>query len=1423
MSTLTYAASNAVHGSNYLNEPTSKQKDEMFNDEQMTADLAYEYAMFKKTPAEREAEKKSKLAAEYERFKSGVKPTHREAAKLRIDEAQAVLHFNDTGGRELSPEQQRIRWNRIRHQMALDESDTPPQPVGFGEYLGDASWKGFKERLPVAGDVKEMKDMWAVYRAANRAAENKATDEDLETIADFYEDQAYSARDMTVAGRALNITSHVPTFASEMAIAAGLTAAMGSGVGTAPAAAASAEIIAAKAGKKVAKEAAKKALEKVVFKNLARQAGIGLLEGGVVLPLVKSGKVAADTLEGMMPTSRVYKDEQGNIATEKVADGENLLPALAKSFYRQSVEGVTEKMGGPIDRVLGSALRKAGISSKTLEAYLGKPGTSVAKLNKAFKLGGIDSVVSELLEERIGEVLMAPIDGYELPSGRQLASEALAFSVPGLAKQAIGRGIQATRWGKSQLLTPEGAAEFVREHPEAAAKLAESETPSRATIEGLVESGAVEKETWSADERRQASTLQQEAIQNVEEETENEIFQERQGQAIETDEKSEPTTTQEQELRLAERAEENSQEDIEQEHSSLVESLEYDEEYQRTVQEADDRYTKAADEFNDYVYRKNLRRPSGGKNSKPYQRWKTLTESDKKYRELLSKLTSARLQKGKMEKIAERDFKRRQIESGNINLENVGIAPIEKLPRQFQNSIRREAKYLLDYTDNEKARETLQKIANGQDGDSAVFETQKERIIAHLIGDKAVNAHDRYVNEQYGPKEPLLGIYLRNGTESILEAIDSIDQGKPNELADHVYMSMEHTPFSVKSDARGPLESLLPEYEYDEAFSIRPGRRVPSSGNVRRTKGQTIPSSGSTERLPYKGLPKADYTAEPTTAVEAPEMIELARQISGSYPLVRKLMKAAQGRFKQGRIWISDKVAGDPIELAKVLAHEIGHLVDWAKGFAGNTLMRGNMLGRLLTLNHFGREFHAEIGASDSAIRQELQALSQWWEPFDRADDPKYTRYRDQPKELYADAVSVLLNNPDALMERAPMFHQAFFEQLARKPEVKEAFESLRKMLTGPKEAIQDARIDRMLANFDEANAMRQDLAEAIEARKPGMLTNFMKAFVNKAAMIFRDLRGNPSPAAVAVRNALSYLRHGETAKSHFLDKVYRDVMKPLSEIGLNENVLGLYQTAKRIMDGRQDVGNPYGMNEGNAAEMMEHLRQRLSPEHFAILEKSAQAFQNHVFDIATKAYESGIISEKLYNEVILPNKDNYATFRPIDKINEELPPEIQKIIGSFKPHENPFFTTTMKMMSIQSAIDVNNARSALRDFYQKEFVGTMVRVKENDEGKTDSPPIGFKSWTIMEDGKPVRYHVDGYIVDAIAKQEVGDLERFVKPLGRAAYAVWHPLFVKYNLGFHATNPIRDLLRTYKLLPERKGESQMESAIKDMYRLPKAY
>ena len=184
----------------------------------------------------------------------------------------------------------------------------------------------------------------------------------------------------------------------------------------------------------------------------------------------------------------------------------------------------------------------------------------------------------------------------------------------------------------------------------------------------------------------------------------------------------------------------------------------------------------------------------------------------------------------------------------------------------------------------------------------------------------------------------------------------------------------------------------------------------------------------------------------------------------------------------------------DPDFMAKILAHEIGHAADW---FPNKNMKRGNILGHIAALNKFTkamignrpetldhiitpkekakferqarrmikaihpgrmkpgernklvREAKRELIREEvekrgiftrSDIMNELNALSEWWSPLTGDEDTKHLKYRRRPSELYADAISVLLNNPDALKQRAPKFYESFFNYLSQRPEFKEAY-----------------------------------------------------------------------------------------------------------------------------------------------------------------------------------------------------------------------------------------------------------------------------------------------------------------------------------------------------------------------------------------------
>ena len=331
--------------------------------------------------------------------------------------------------------------------------------------------------------------------------------------------------------------------------------------------------------------------------------------------------------------------------------------------------------------------------------------------------------------------------------------------------------------------------------------------------------------------------------------------------------------------------------------------------------------------------------------------------------------------------------------------------------------------------------------------------------------------------------------------------------------------------------------------------------------------------------------------------VEFPELVNIVKELIGKVPSVEKIRDkmggATTGFFTpdgEGNITLNIEAFKDENQIVKALAHELGHLTDY---LPTKTMARGNLLGRIGSLNRYMKSFLPEKPGSkgiitkkdkyrlkkeakeiankpitveeevivgemkatpkeilsiwqDSAsgiknpdllryiqhlsdrekveiakeamrgnipewvsyrnevkktitkeviqnapedikriyrellekeiekrrllyvetVRDELRRLSQLWKPFNEAKDLAYTAYRFSSEELYADAISVLFNDPVLLQQKAPMFYRGFFNYLENKPDVKETFNATWDLLSEGEEAVFKKRDEDLSRSF---------------------------------------------------------------------------------------------------------------------------------------------------------------------------------------------------------------------------------------------------------------------------------------------------------------------------------------------------------------------
>jgi len=349
---------------------------------------------------------------------------------------------------------------------------------------------------------------------------------------------------------------------------------------------------------------------------------------------------------------------------------------------------------------------------------------------------------------------------------------------------------------------------------------------------------------------------------------------------------------------------------------------------------------------------------------------------------------------------------------------------------------------------------------------------------------------------------------------------------------------------AVVGGIAGYLEGDTPEEKL--AYALAGGLGLGLLGSrrlARRTLAALTPARAPVPSYPFdsgkplravnaQGVVVGSHTMgalEHVRAIEMPELVHLARQLSNNDVGLRNFPKAS-GMFKASgtdfRIELDRRIFSDPVSAQRTMAHELGHMIDYLDD---QTMNRGNLLGRIAVLRdhlattlpdtpwnpnqalqpkdrvNLRRNAEKKVGKRppadeeadlaawkeavaeeyvllvqdeiesrglirDQEVRAELIGITEWWRPYE-ADKVSagYIDYRNSSKELYADALSVLFNAPSELRDRAPVFFDSWMSYLDRKPEAKRALQDAWHFLHQGPAAVVAARDDRIKAGFVKA------------------------------------------------------------------------------------------------------------------------------------------------------------------------------------------------------------------------------------------------------------------------------------------------------------------------------------------------------------------
>lgn len=539
-----------------------------------------------------------------------------------------------------------------------------------------------------------------------------------------------------------------------------------------------------------------------------------------------------------------------------------------------------------------------------------------------------------------------------------------------------------------------------------------------------------------------------------------------------------------------------------------------------------------------------------------------------------------------------------------------------------------------------------------------------------------------------------------------------------------------------------------------------------------------------------------------------PELVEFYRDLTGEYPqaLKRLLTTGTLGFFhpKDGKVRINPIMALDSRALAKTLAHEIGHLIDYLPQKAIRD--RTNLLGRLAAVRKYTDKVFGEHKGED--VQKELETLSHRWREeipseFAAAMDlnvAEFRAYRVSGPELYADFVSIMLNDPALAKQMAPKSFDLWTKGLKNKGEytdwgVLESYLMIQDLLGGTPADLARRRSRRVKSWFEQTDdVLKQAVAERA-ARDQSLWGSFLQTFIDSGAPVMRTIKSRPGQNPTRAQYALGEFDLVDQEAGLMMQKAERAIAKPLRDAGVPMRSFSEWLMMNRIAEGdRAKYINPGGFTKEEAATQRKWIEDQMSPEQKKALQDASKAFYDITYDIARKLYQEGAYSAELFQR-ITDNKGKYAYFAVLDHLVDRADWNVKEQVGTFKPVGDPFVTTMMKAVAMANMYERQKLRNVLLPELRK--AGVPVEVKKitrwSKQPKADANESVIMHW---QGGKAHWVKLPKQYADAMKRMDLGSLARFTRLLTKGTYRTFHDLYVTMNLGWMTMNVPRDMKAT---------------------------
>lgn len=586
---------------------------------------------------------------------------------------------------------------------------------------------------------------------------------------------------------------------------------------------------------------------------------------------------------------------------------------------------------------------------------------------------------------------------------------------------------------------------------------------------------------------------------------------------------------------------------------------------------------------------------------------------------------------------------------------------------------------------------------------------------------------------------------------------------------------------------------LMPVVKGGNPFEIEKVKldyKIPKKADAYIDARTAFGEAGGQPEVGGAQLPEVMGGIKEINPIEMPELVDIARELSGEVPAIKKKISSTGtlGLHQNGKLKILASLfeEGNLAMASKVMAHEIGHLIDFMPDRSPNR--NRNIIGRIFTLRDFlketfnpsdgtsftqaerskirgevEREFMAKNGIKDKkdltleqkkeisteykrivkmviendgfiqeeVLKKELIEATRYWNPYDPETVPEsYRAYRESTAELYAEALSMLFNAPNRLKSIAPTFYERFFEALDKKPNVRNVYFEIQALLSGDRELIVKRRREGVKTMFKEGDYKAIELhnrkvAEKEERRKQ-YWTHFKHTVIDKNFQIIDRVKKAQREGKVINpdENPVYFLEE----RNYLGGKI-----KAIFERDFNT----IYQTLTENEISWDDFGEVMFYMRIAAGDRSDVANPRgITPD--AAKELVKDVVKNYTpeqrrvltesvekFQQASRKITEEAFGAGLYKpELYAQMQENpaYVTFQVLDHLESGMTSRVYKSIGTLKDIANPADSTMLKIIATIRATERNRVTKSTVDFLRQNFPEDIEEAKYTGSAKGRFP-----------------------------------------------------------------------------------------------------